>query len=111
MKRSLSLGSLFALLAIAVVLATIPGCPGTTKPPAGPPKEAGSKGKEGAEKGKEGGGDKGKSEALVVKDTDAVVKGRVVYDGDPPTPAKIKKMDEHADKEQCHAGPDTDPTW
>jgi hypothetical protein len=106
MKRYFPLGSLLTALALAVLFATVPGCPDKSAP-----KKEGEVAKTGDDKkGKSGEGEKKKGDPLVVKNTDAVVKGRVVYDGEPPTPAKIK-MEGHADAPLCHAGPDHDPTW
>jgi hypothetical protein len=108
MRRYRFLGPVFAVSTLAFVLATVPGCP--NKPaakPSGPLPEPSKTGK-GAEEGAGGGGDKKK--AVVVKTTDGVIKGKVVYEGTPPTPAKLK-MEGHADAPQCHKGPDTDQTW
>ena len=102
MKRSTYLGSLLAIPVVVAILATIPGCPNAKD------KDTPAKG---GEKAAQGDKDKGKKrEPFAVKTTDAVIKGRVVYDGTPPTPAKLK-IDDHADKALCHQGPVTDPTW
>jgi hypothetical protein len=103
MKRYFPLGSLFTAMVLAVLLATVPGCPDKTKKDGKVAKEE--------EKKKEGGDTSGKKgDPLVVKNTDAVVKGRVIYDGDPPAAKKIE-MKNHADAPACHAGPDHDQTW
>jgi hypothetical protein len=40
------------------------------------------------------------------------LKGKVVYDGDPPTPADLKaEMEKQGDKAHCTKGPTLDPTW
>jgi len=106
MTRYFPLGSLLTALALAVLFATVPGCPEKT-----PPKKEGEVAKTGDEKNKPKSGDgekKAKGDPLVVKNTDAVVKGRVVFDGEPPTPAKIE-MKGHADAPLCHDP--VNPTW
>src|SRR6266446_1514608 len=79
MKRCLSLGSLLAVLVLAVIFTTVPGCPKTPTPV--PPKADDGKGGDG--KGSDAKGGKG-GEALAVKAFDGVVKGKVVIDGTAP---------------------------
>jgi hypothetical protein len=113
MRRFLPLGSLLAIPALALLLATVPGCPSKdsgTKDKA----VAGKDGKPSGDGEKEKGGKGGKGEALAVKSTDASVKGRVVYDGTPPKMKPITAIDTHGDKAQCHAGPEftqVEQTW
>jgi hypothetical protein len=110
MRRRFYLGSLLAVPAVVVMLATIPGCPSKEGKSLPPPQ--GSKGgpevKEAAAP-KAGGG-----EAFVAKSTDATIKGRVVYDGTPPVMGEIKQIASSGDKEACHAGPEfthKEQTW
>jgi hypothetical protein len=111
MKRFAYLGPLLAVPAVVVILAAIPGCPSgkdkdKTAVPKGPPVGVSAK-IDGGEKGAKA----GKGDPIVVKTADATIKGRVLYDGDPPAPVKLKIDKDHADKDLCHAGPDLDPTW
>ena len=56
-----------------------------------------------------GGGDAKKA---TIKPGTAKVVGRVVFDGEPPTPASLEKvMGEHPDKATCLAGDKMDQTW
>jgi hypothetical protein len=42
----------------------------------------------------------------------ATIKGKVTYDGTPPTPVDLApKFEGNKDKDQCLKGPHTDPTW
>jgi hypothetical protein len=111
MERCRFLGTVFAVSTLSFLLATVPGYPnksGPTKPtdPLPPSAEVGN----GAGLGAGAGGRGDKKQAVVVKTTDGVIKGRVVYDGTQPTPAKLK-LEGHADAPNCHKGPDTDQTW
>jgi hypothetical protein len=103
MKRYLTLGPAFAVVALGLVLATVPGCPNPAKPPAKGPLPAPSDLSKGAESS-------GKKKAFVAKTTDGVIKGKVVYDGTPPKMAELK-MEGHADVKACHQGPTTEQTW
>src|SRR5260370_25747776 len=78
MKLCFSLGSLLAVLVLAVIFATGPGCPGPKTPPA-PPVVKGSDSKEagnGADKDKEKKG--GKGETPAVKSCGRVVQAKRV---------------------------------
>lgn len=117
MNRYTLLGSLLAVPALALFLASVPGC---SKPADKGTADKGTAAKgDGAtssSKGDTGGkgeGDKkgGKGEVVAVKATDAVVKGKVVYDGTPPVMPKIKAMDKHEDHAKCEAGPTHEQTW
>src|SRR4051812_35569587 len=97
MRRFLPLGSLLAIPALALLLATVPGCPAgkdTAKDKAVAAKDGQPSGDGDKEKGSKG----GKGEAVAIKSTDASVKGRVVYDGKPPDMKPIKAIDSHGDK-------------
>jgi hypothetical protein len=42
----------------------------------------------------------------------ATIKGKITYDGTPPTPKSLKDvMGAHADKDMCLSGDTNDPTW
>jgi len=110
MKRHFYLGSLLAIPFVVVVLAMIPGCPSSKEGTKQGTTTNTSKETSQTTSSTDTGGKK-KREAFVVAKTDGVIKGRVVYDGDPPKMPKIAKMDEHADKAQCHKGPDHEQTW
>ncbi len=108
MKRYSYLGPLLAIPALVVILAAIPGCP-TKEPPKTPEGPVGvlKKGPDGPEK-------KEKAEPFVVKSTDGVIKGRVVYDGTPPEMPVLKGIAGHGDAALCHAGPKStqvEQTW
>jgi hypothetical protein len=109
MKRLYPLGALLAGSALALLLATVPGC--TQKTTDGTPgKGAGTATGVGSAKGDGEKGDK-KGEALVVKATGASLKGKVTYDGKPPERAEIKQMHDHADSKFCLMGPHLDQRW
>jgi len=109
MKRFFSLGSLLAVLAFAVVLATVPGCPESKVTPT---KDKAAVATDKSATPKDDTTPKGgKGEAVVAKAYDAVVKGKVVYDGTPPEMPPIKAMAGHGDEAKCHAGPTKEQTW
>ena len=109
MKRCSYLGPMLAIPVVVALVTLIPGCPSgkekkdTTKMVEGP--------KEVKTPGDLGGGKVVKAEPFAVENTDAVIKGQVVYDGTPPAPAEIKAMKEHEDRNKCLAGPHVDTTW
>jgi hypothetical protein len=107
MKRFIYLPMLLAVPAVALMSLGFSGC--STPPPKVKPPTDTSKQKDGAED-KSGKGAETKTEPLSAK-LDAVVKGKVVFDGTPPTMAEIKPMHDHADKNVCLQGPRTDQTW
>jgi hypothetical protein len=103
MKRYLSLGSLLAVPVLAVMLATLPGCPAakdSNKPADG--------GKGGAT---DGDTSAKAAEPFPVEATDAVIKGRVVYDGTPPEMKEIKAIADNNDKAHCQKGPTKEQSW
>src|SRR5262249_53195509 len=60
-----------------------------------------------------GGGVPSTGERTAVKGTGvATLKGKVTYDGTPPTPEDFKaRMEAQQDKDHCLKGPTKDPTW
>jgi hypothetical protein len=109
MKRRFYLGSLLAIPAVAVMLATLPGCPSKEgKKAEGPPKNSSADGQKGKGEGEKGGGGK---VALVVAKADGTIKGRVIYDGTPPEMPDIKGIESSGDKVACLAGPHKVQTW
>lgn len=97
MKRRFYL-ALLAIPAVAVMLATIPGCPNKEgKKPEGPT-PAGTANTPGTESGKSA------KVAFVVTKADGTIKGRVIYDGTPPVMPDIKLMESSGDKLTCHSG-------
>ena len=97
-----------ALCAPALTTTLIVGC--GDKPPATPP-SAGSgavKKDPGAIKSPSSGGEKTPVDATAT----ATIKGKVVYDGTPPTPKSLKDaMSAVQDKAICLAGNTDDPLW
>jgi len=106
MKRYQLLGSLLLIPALALATVTLTGCTKPTETGKEKDKDGQASGKE-KEKDKDGGGSKDNTVALEAK-TDGVIKGKVVYDGTPPKMPFIDAMKEHADKNVCLAGADTE---
>src|SRR5581483_957721 len=94
MKR-LPFLTLAGILAIAL-LTTTTGCPKKDEP-APKPDDKGAKGDKGAK-------DKGGKMEALAKNWDAVVKGKVTYNGEPPTMPAIKGISEDKFKPVCEAG-------
>jgi hypothetical protein len=101
MRRSAIVG-IFLIVPALLVMTAAPGCG---------KKDQGKKGdavdaKKAAPEDKKGGGDGAKTALDAMPD--AVVKGQVTYDGDPPKSEFIEAMSKHENKATCLAGDDVE---
>jgi hypothetical protein len=95
-----------ALCAPALTTTLIVGC-GDKPPDKAPPSKSGNAAPA-MDSGSKSTGEKTPVDATAT----ATIKGKVVYDGTPPTPMSLaEKMSTHADKDLCLAGDTKDPLW
>jgi hypothetical protein len=106
MFRVRSLTPLLVVPVLSVALAAV-GCSGNeTKAPSS---TGGSKRAE--HKATEKSSASGAAKTAIKPAAFATLKGKVTYDGTPPTPADIHIPEDNKDKAYCLKGPHTDPTW
>jgi hypothetical protein len=104
MRRSAIVG-IFMIVPALLVLTAAPGC---GKKDGGGGKKGGEvvSGKKSAPEDKKGGETASGSSGALKAKLDAVVKGQVTYDGDPPAVSPIAAMSTHKDKDVCLMGKD-----
>jgi hypothetical protein len=100
--------ALAAFCVPALTTAMLVGCGGGDKSTPATTKPSTTKPSGGTADMKGSGGEKTPVEAKAT----ATIKGKVTYDGTPPTPKSLKDvMAAHADKDMCLAGDTNDPLW
>jgi hypothetical protein len=103
MRRS-AIAGIFIIIPALLVMTAAPGC--GKKDQGGGKKDEVTQGKKGDTEDKKGDTSSSGKKKPLEATLDAVIKGQVAYDGDPPTAAAITDINAHKDKAECLKGMD-----